>query len=151
MKIQKILEQTIPGLGYEFVDVEITPTKLIRVYIDKEGGVTIDDCEKVSDHLSNLFLVETIDYNRLEISSPGVDRPLKKIEDYTRFTGKKVKVKSRELIDDQKIFQGIIKSIDDNLITLELDDGSTLSLSFDNISRARLVFELPKKTPIRKK
>ncbi len=151
MKIQKILEQTIPGLGYEFVDVEITPTKLIRVYIDKDGGVTIDDCEKVSHHLSNLFLVETIDYNRLEVSSPGVDRPLKKIEDYIRFIGKTIKVKSRELIEEQKVFQGIIQSINDNLITLELEKGRVLTLAFENISRARLVFELPKKTPIRKK
>ena len=69
MNLQTILEQTVPGLGFELVDVEITPAKIIRVFIDKDGGVSVDDCVSVSNHLSRVFLVEEVDYNRLEISS----------------------------------------------------------------------------------
>jgi ribosome maturation factor RimP len=139
MKLHKILEQTVPGLGYELVDVEITPTKIIKVFIEKDGGVTIDDCEKVSNHLGNLLFVEEIEYNRLEISSPGLERPLKHLQDFIKFTGK------------QKVFQGIIKLVDGNDINLELSSAEILKINFDNISRARLVFELQKKIPTRKK
>ena len=69
MQLNTLLEQTIPGLGYELVDVEMAPARLIRIYIDKEGGVTVDDCALVSNHLTKLFTVEQIDFNRLEISS----------------------------------------------------------------------------------
>ena len=151
MKLQEILEQTIPGLGYELVDVEISPTKTIRIFIDKDGGVNIDDCEKVSNHLGNVLLAETIDYNRLEISSPGLDRPLRKLQDFIKFTGKLVKIKTREIIGDQKVFQGIIQAINDNEITIEIDKDNLIKIDFDNIYRARLVFELQKKPPTHKK
>ncbi|MCE2705942.1 MAG: ribosome maturation factor RimP [Proteobacteria bacterium] len=151
MKLHKILEQTVPGLGYELVDVEITPTKIIKVFIEKDGGVTIDDCEKVSNHLGNLLFVEEIEYNRLEISSPGLERPLKHLQDFIKFTGKFAKIKTKDLIDGQKVFQGIIKLVDGNDINLELSSAEILKINFDNISRARLVFELQKKIPTRKK
>ena len=77
MDIQNILETTLPGLGYELVDYERTPQGTLRVFIDKEGGITIEDCATVSNHLSRVFTVENIDYKNLEISSPGLDRPLK--------------------------------------------------------------------------
>jgi ribosome maturation factor RimP len=144
MKLNTVLEQTVPGLGYELVDVEIAPSKLIRVYIDKEGGITIEDCELVSNHLSKLLLVEEIDFNRLEVSSPGVERPLKKIEDFLRFSGRMAKVKTRELIDGQKVFQGIINSVDGNMIILGLADGQVVNINFSTISRARLIFEYNK-------
>lgn len=145
LHVQKILEQTIPPLGFELVDVEITPAKTIRVFIDKEGGVTVDDCEFVSNHLSRLFMVENIEYNRLEISSPGLDRPLKKLSDFTRFTNQLVKIKTREVVDGQKVFHGHIAGVDGDKIKLLLkDEGREMMIAFADIMRARLVFEDPK-------
>jgi ribosome maturation factor RimP len=144
MKLNTILEQTVPGLGYELVDVEIAPSKLVRVYIDKEGGITIEDCEIVSNHLSKLLLVEEIAFNRLEVSSPGIERPLKKIEDYIRFKDRVAKVKTRELINGEKVFQGVINSVEDNTIVLGLENGNTVNIDFSIISRARLIFEFKK-------
>lgn len=145
MKLQAILEQTIPGLGFELVDVEISPGKLIRVFIDKEGGVTVDDCAEVSNHLGKVFLVEEIDYNRLEVSSPGLERPLKKIADYVRFIGRDAKVKTNKLFNEQKVFKGKILKVEDGIINLELEDSQIFKVDFADISRARLIFEPKKK------
>ena len=140
-KLNTILEQTVPGLGYELVDVEMAPSRLIRVFIDKDGGVTVEDCEIVSNHLSKLLLVEEIDFNRLEVSSPGVERPLKKIEDFVRFSGKMVKIKSRDAIDGQKSFLGVIDGVEGDTITLRLENDTIFKIDFPGINRARLVFE----------
>ncbi|MBX9865363.1 MAG: ribosome maturation factor RimP [Burkholderiales bacterium] len=145
MNLQTILEQTVPGLGFELVDVEITPAKIIRVFIDKEGGVTVEDCVSVSNHLSRVFLVEEVDYNRLEISSPGLERPLKKLQDYVRFIGRTAKIKTRELFDEQKVFQGVIQAVDGEKITLELENKQLFSVEYDVISRGRLIFDPKKK------
>ncbi len=144
MKLLKVLEQTVSGLGFELVDVEITPAKIIRVFIDKEGGVTVEDCALVSNHLSKVLIVEEIDYNRLEISSPGLDRPLKKLADYVRFTGRLVKIKTHELIDNQKVFEGRIMAVEGELVSLELADEQIFKVAFNDINRGRLIFE-PKK------
>ena len=141
MKIDKLLEQTIPGLGYELVDVEVTPAKSVRIFIDKTGGVTIDDCEAVSHHLSKLFLVEEIDYNRLEVSSPGVERPLKKLADYARFVGKQVNIKLHELHEGQKKIQGVILGVEGNKVKLHLNGKDEIEIEFDNINKARLVYD----------
>jgi ribosome maturation factor RimP len=141
MNINTILEQTIPGLGYELVDVEISPAKIVRVFIDKPEGVTIEDCENVSHHLSKLFLVEEIEYNRLEISSPGVERPLKKLEDFIRFNGQTVKVKLHELLNEQKVYQGKIMAVEGHIIKLSIEKNEILEIDFNNLSRARLVYD----------
>lgn len=141
MNINELLEKTIPGLGYELVSVEITPARIVQVFIDKPAGITIEDCENVSQHLSRLFLVEEIEYNRLEISSPGVERALKKIEDFRRFSGHEVKVKLRELIDGQKVYQGKIMAVEDNIITLSQGTDKILAIDFNNLERARLVYD----------
>lgn len=151
MKIKEILELTVPGLGYELVDIEITPARLIRVFIDKDGGVNIDDCETVSKHLNNLFFVEEIDYNRLEVSSPGLDRPLKKLTDFVRFKGQDAKIKTHELVLEQKVFHGVIGEVNQNKILLTLEDESSLEIDFDNISKARLVYIDPKNKLNKKK
>ena len=83
--------KTLPGLGYELVDFELTAQGTLRVFIDKEGGITVEDCATVSNHLSRVFMVEDIDYKNLEISSPGLDRPLKKAADFVRFAGQQAK------------------------------------------------------------
>lgn len=144
MKLNKVLAETIPGLGFELVDFEVTPAKTIRVFIDKPEGVTVEDCTTVSNHLSRLLLVEEVDYNRLEISSPGLERPLKKLADYSRFKGRLIKLKTRELHANEKVFQGRITEVTGNFICLEMEDGQSFKVEFEDISRSRLIFE-PKK------
>lgn len=145
MNLQKILEQTVPGLGFELVDYEINPAKIIRVFIDKEGGVTVEDCAEVSNHLSRVLVVEEVDYNRLEISSPGLERPLKKLADYTRFIGRVAKIKTHELHNAEKVFQGRIAQVNGEMIELELDNGSVFTVEFAEIGRGRLIYEPQKK------
>ena len=111
MDIQTILDKTLPGLGYELVDFELTAQGDLRVFIDKPDGITVEDCATVSNHLSRLFMVEDVDYKRLEISSPGLDRPLKKAADFARFAGEQAKIKTRLPIDGQKNFIGRIEGL----------------------------------------
>ena len=151
MKLNAILEQTVPGLGYELVDMEITPAKIIRVFIDKEGGVTIEDCEAVSNHITKLFFVEEIDFNRLEVSSPGLERPVKKLEDFARFSGQLAKVKTRELINEQKSFQGTLLGVDGTKVKLQIENEQIIDIEFDNISRSRLIFEYKTNAKLKKK
>lgn len=145
MKLQVILDKTISGLGFELVDVEITPAKIIRVFIDKEGGVSVEDCAEVSNHLSRVLVAEEINYNRLEISSPGLERPLKKIADYTRFMGRLAKIKTHALINNQKVFEGRIIAVAGEQISLELATQEIFKIEFNAINRARLIYEPKKK------
>lgn len=137
MDIQNILEKTLPGLGYELVDHELTAQGTLRVFIDKEGGITVEDCATVSNHLSRLFMVEDIDYKNLEISSPGLDRPLKKAADFIRFSGSLVKVKTRLPVEGQKNFIGRIESFENNVLKLAFD-GKTAEIELNNIDKARI-------------
>jgi ribosome maturation factor RimP len=140
--LHEVLESTLPGLGYELVDVERSARgKLLRVFIDKPGGVTVDDCIAVSNHLSRLLAVEGIDYDRLEISSPGLDRPLKKTSDFIRFLGEPVKLKLRVALQGQRNFAGILREINDGVLKLEVE-GKTLDLELNNLEKARLVPKL---------
>lgn len=82
-----MVEQTVTGMGYEFVDLEYLPRGMIRVSMDSPTGVGVDDCERVSNQLTHLFTVEEVNYERLEVSSPGVERPLKRLVDWKRFEG----------------------------------------------------------------
>lgn len=108
--IQTIVGSTVDSLGYELVDLERTARGLLRVYIDKADGISVEDCANVSNHLSRLFAVEGIDFERLEVSSPGLDRPLKSIEDFQRFVGRSAKVKLNATIDGRKRFEGVIEA-----------------------------------------
>ena len=150
-KLNTILTDTITGLGFELVDIEISPARIITVYIDKPNGITIENCEEVSKHLSKLFLVEEITYNRLEVSSPGLDRPLKKLADFTKSIGCTVKIKTKELIDNVKVFIGTIQDVNGDDITLKLENETNMVFNFNNIYKARLIFELKKNTKIKKK
>ena len=94
MDLLVLLETTLAGLGYELVDMERSGKgSLMRIFIDKPTGVNLDDCATVSHHLSRVLTVENVPYDRLEISSPGLDRPLKMERDFVRFAGQKVRVK----------------------------------------------------------
>lgn len=92
------IERTVEGLGYELVDVERLAAGLLRVTLDSPQGVGLEDCEKVSRQLSHLFAVEDVDYERLEVSSPGLDRPLKRARDFARFVGSEAQVQLAEAI-----------------------------------------------------
>ncbi|GAA8966933.1 ribosome maturation factor RimP [Helicobacter pylori] len=139
MDLQQILETTLPGMGYELVDVELTAQGILRVFIDKEGGITVEDCATVSNHLSRVFMVEDVDYKHLEISSPGLDRPLKKAADFVRFAGSMVKLKTRLPVDGQKNFIGRIESFDEAAQTIVLAfDGKTAQIELSNVDKARI-------------
>ncbi|HQR22714.1 MAG TPA: ribosome maturation factor RimP [Burkholderiaceae bacterium] len=90
--VAETIGRTVEGLGYEFVDAERLAGGLLRVTIDREGGIGLADCEKVSRQLTHLFAVEGVDYERLEVSSPGLDRPLKQARDFSRFAGSEAQV-----------------------------------------------------------
>ena len=110
----------------------------MRVYIDKPGGIGVDDCAKVSNHLSRVFAVEDIDYDRLEISSPGLDRLLRKEQDFVRFAGHKARVKLRVPLDGQRNFVGVLRETRGGKVDLEVE-GRVLSLDLSNLEKARLV------------
>ena len=140
MDLQRLLESTLAGLGYELVDVERSgKAKLLRIYIDKSGGINVDDCATVSNHLSRVFAVEGVDYDRLEISSPGLDRPLKKEEDFARYAGQKARIKMRVPIAGQRNFVGVLRETRAGKVEIEVDDGKTVSLDLANLDKARLV------------
>jgi ribosome maturation factor RimP len=138
MDIQRLLDATLPGLGYELVDLELARNGLVRVFIDKPAGITVDDCVAVSNHLSRVFTVENVPYERLEISSPGLDRPLKKEADFIRFAGEQVKIKLRLPLDGKKTVQGTLKGFADGKV--EVAVGETLvAVPLAQIDKARLV------------
>lgn len=139
LDLHTLLESTLTQIGYELVDLEISGRgKLIRLFIDKPGGVNIDDCALVSEQVSNLLAVEhDVDYDRLEVSSPGLDRVLKKEADFTRFAGNKVVLKLRVPVEGRKNFTGVLRGIDENVVQLETEAGLQ-GFTFSNIDKARL-------------
>jgi ribosome maturation factor RimP len=139
MQLVELIEKAVNGLGYELVDFETSPrARLLRVFIDKEGGISVDDCATVSHHLSRLFTVENVDYDRLEISSPGLDRPLTKAADYARFVGADVQFKLRVPVGNQRNFRGTILGETDGQVRFGVE-GEERSFALDNIEKARLV------------
>jgi ribosome maturation factor RimP len=142
MNLYELLDSTLSGLGYELVDVErVSQGRLLRVFIDKPGGVDVDDCVAVSNHLSRLFAVENIEYDRLEVSSPGLDRPLKKASDFIRFAGESARLKLRVALQGQRNFVGILCGVNDGVLKLEVD-GKILDFELNNLEKARLVPKL---------
>lgn len=140
MSLFELLEPTIAGMGYELVDVEQSaPGRLLRVFVDKkDGAITLDDCVAVSNHLSQLLAVEKVDYNRLEVSSPGLDRPLKKRADFIRFMGESVRIRLRIALQEQRNFVGVLTEVDDDVLVLNVD-GKLLSFELGNLEKARLI------------
>lgn len=135
------LRDTLRGLGYELVDMETSRGGLVRIFIDSPGGISVDDCARVSNHLTRAFAVESIDYERLEVSSPGLDRPLKRLEDYERFTGSVATVKLKLPRNGQRRFEGRVMGVEDGEVVLEIG-GERQRFAFGDIDRARLVPEL---------
>jgi ribosome maturation factor RimP len=146
VKIEKIVEEIsipiIDRLGYELVDVEFVMENkewYLRIYIDKEEGISIDDCTNVSRALSDkLDEIDPIDYSYyLEVSSPGIDRPLKKDKDFIRFAGQEVKINLYKALDGKKSLIGILKGLEDNVIILDCND-QEIKIDRDLASSVRL-------------
>jgi ribosome maturation factor RimP len=132
------LETTLGSLGYELVDLEMSRSGLVRVFIDKPGGITVDDCAAVSNHLTRVFAVEGFDYERLEVSSPGLDRPLKRLEDFARFRGREATVKLKLPREGRRRLEGRIAGVEDGKVQIEVE-GKHWSVAMADIDRARLV------------
>jgi ribosome maturation factor RimP len=146
------IERTVTGMGYEMVDVERSAGGLLRVYIDRKVGavypsgegefVTVDDCEAVTRQLQHVLEVEAVDYARLEVSSPGLDRPLRTPEDYARFAGQLVALSFKLPFQGRKKYQGTLSAGPEGHWQLTFNDGKldqVLDFGFDEVRGARLV------------
>lgn len=144
-----LTQEVLEGTDLEIVDIERAPLGLLRVTLDRPGGVRIEDCEQVSKQLSRVLEVEGIDYQRLEVGSPGVDRPLKKEADFIRFAGEHIEIRLREPRDNRKVFAGLLLPVDEQgaekrVFGLALDpvaknsQAETINFTFDEIDRAKL-------------
>lgn len=142
MDLHELLEKTVAGLGFEVVDVEQSPRgRVLRVFIDKAdkvGGIDVEDCALVSNQLSRVLAVENVDYDRLEISSPGLDRVLKKPADFERFVGSEINLRLRLPLNGRRNFNGVLQYARDGKIGLVIDTGD-VELELSNIDKARLV------------
>jgi ribosome maturation factor RimP len=137
------VERVVNGLGYEFVHLEWVPRSgLMRVYIDKSGGVNVDDCARVSDHLSRSMAVEGIAFDRLEVSSPGLDRPLGRQRDFERYKGHKARVVLRVPVNGRKTVTGVIGDCTSGAISLAAENSIVFLIELANVEKARLVPEL---------
>jgi ribosome maturation factor RimP len=143
--VQQLIEPAVVMLGYELVGIEYLPQgkhSLLRVYIDAEDGITLDDCSRVSHQLSGLLDVEDVipgHYN-LEVSSPGLDRPLFKAEHFQRFAGQAAKIRLSLPIDGRRKFSGILCGVQDNNVVIEVE-GQELQLPLNIIEKANLIPE----------
>lgn len=141
-----IADATLAGMGFELVEARASGGgRHLSIYIDRPGGITVDHCAEVSRQLSRVFAVEGIDYDRLEVSSPGLDRPLCKPADFARFAGSKVDVKMRTRDESgRKRFTGLLRGEAGGVATLEVE-GRDVALRLEDMDRARLVPDLPTK------
>ncbi|HWP19624.1 MAG TPA: ribosome maturation factor RimP [Burkholderiaceae bacterium] len=147
MSWQGLVERTVTGLGYELVECERSTRGLLRVFIDRLPGdpqgefITVDDCERVTRQLQYALEVEGVDYERLEVSSPGLDRPLRKPSDYERFAGQEVDITLKVPFQGRKKYRGVLESEGEGW-RLVFNDGKqeqALGFSLDEVREARLV------------
>lgn len=151
LPLLELIEKTVAGMGYELVDVQQGGRGLLTVFIDfppqagEQPTITVEDCEKVTHQLLHVLTVENVAFERLEVSSPGLDRPLKKVADYVRFAGQEATVKLRMPMAsaaNRKTFQGILHAPDGDKLKLEFEskDGpAVLEFTLADVDKARLV------------
>ena len=145
-KTEEILLPIIERNGFELVDVEYVKEGgnwYLRAYIDKPGGINVDDCEMVSRELSDIldekdFIDEAY---ILEVSSPGLGRPLKKEKDFKRSLGQEVEIRTYRMVDRKKEFTGMLKAYDKDTVTIEMEDGSLKTFEKGDIALIRLAFD----------
>ncbi len=153
-QLNEIVQKTVEGLGFEFVELERLPRNLLRVTIDvlNGGSVTVDDCQMVSDQLSGVFTVENVDYDRLEVSSPGVDRPLKRVKDFVRFAGQPVHVELYEPLHAEGFPEAGRRKLEGRIIAVEGEAGSEMvRFSFEELQIARTPAQAAKMRQSKKK
>lgn len=126
---QELVAASVTGLGYELVDFEHSARGLMRVFIDKPDGIGVEDCANVSNHLTRVFMVENIEFERLEVSSPGLDRPMKTMANYQQYLGCAVKVRLNRVIEGRKRFDGVIAALDGETIVFGLMEDGVASKS----------------------
>lgn len=141
--LENLVRQVVVEEKLELVHVEYNAKAspaVLRIYIDKPGGVNHQDCQRVSQQIGELLEVEDVIDSRyvLEVSSPGIERPLFKEQDYQRFVGKEIQLVTIEKIDDRRKFQGLIQSFSQGILDLELE-GEIFRIPFEKIRRANLV------------
>jgi ribosome maturation factor RimP len=137
--LEALIEKNVSKLGYELVDFEIVNRgELLRIFIDKPSSITIDDCVDVTNQLKHILTVEEdISFDRLEVSSPGTNRVIKKLKDFERFKGEKIKIKTRSPIEERRNFVGILHGLEKDLILIEFNN-ALVKIELDNIEKARL-------------
>ena len=145
-RTEELLLPILEELSFELVDVEYVKeggSFYLRAYIDKEGGITVDDCEAVSRRMSDLL--DEQDYIEesyiFEVSSPGLGRPLKKEKDYARSRGKELEIRTYQAVNRKKEFYGILKAYDEDTVTIELEDETELTFAKPQIALIRLAFD----------
>jgi ribosome maturation factor RimP len=150
---REAIESTVGGMGYDLVDVERSGRGLLRIFIDRQPGrvyptgesesVTVDDCEQVTRQLQYALEVDAIDYDRLEVSSPGLDRPLKREADYQRFAGQEVALTLKLPFQARKNWRGVLTAgEEEGRWSLVFDEGKgeqVLAFTLDEVREARLV------------
>ena len=150
MDLQALIEPTVTGLGYELVAMERVGRGLLRLYIDKPGGVDLEDCSRVSHQLTRLLAVEDVAYDRLEVSSPGLDRPLVKPADFVRFAGERVQLRLRMPVESRRKFVGVLLGLEQGQVRLQSDAG-VMALALADIESARLAPDFGMKEVARRK
>jgi len=144
-KVTELVSPVLDEMGFELVDIECFSQYgrwVLRIYVDKEGGITLDECARVSREVGNLMDVKDISPHGyvLEVSSPGLNRPLKKEKDFERAIGKKVKIKMFAPINGRRRFTGYLKEVKQGNVSLEIDN-NLFALSRKDIEKANLVYD----------
>ncbi len=154
-RVQKIIIPVLDDLGFELVDIELRGQRkdlVLTIYVDKEGGVNLDDCAEASREVGTLLDVEDViqGFYRLEVSSPGLERALKKAGDFNKFSGKLIKIKTRNKCDpdqsgqERKTFRGKLLGLENSSVRIEIEDkeGLIVAIPLENIEKANLELEL---------
>lgn len=151
MAWQETVDKTVVGLGYDLVEIERAPRGLLRVFIDRVPGrsypsgdgefITVEDCERVTRQLQSVLEVEGFDYARLEVSSPGLDRPLHRPADYERFAGLEVDVTLRQPFEGRKRYRGVLEAREGGwrLVLTDPAGGQAFDFTLDEVRETRLV------------
>lgn len=145
-RTEELITPILDRMNFELVDVEYVKeggTWYLRVYIDKEGGITVNDCEAVAREMNEILDREDFveDSYVFEVSSPGLGRPLKKEKDYIRSMGKEVEIRTYRAINREKEFYGILSAYDENTVTIKTEDGTEMTFEKSDIALIRLAFD----------
>jgi ribosome maturation factor RimP len=149
-RVRELAEPIIKELNLDLVGIEYLPQRgrgIVRITIDKDnGGVTLDDCTKVNREVGYILEIKDLFFHpyQLEVSSPGLERPLKTLGDFEKFLGRKVSLKTSDLLNGKKIFKGTLKQVQNGTVLLEMD-GGLWEIPFGLVRHAKLVYEFPEK------